>query len=190
MGPFKNDVTREGGGQQKWWLQIANSIVFTVLGEGGRCGNGHFCGDVIFEWPLWELEYETLSTTLMEYGVLYWQRSKRHLFEKSNPSLKCLIVMFFPMSEVWVGCSVCMSPSNHKSSFMSSCLLFKNISSKSSSSALTGRTRRTFPENKRTKVTVTVKLRFSHSSWIIIILKSTMITAFIFLGPPYHSPSF
>ena len=31
---------------------IAHSIVFTVTGQGGRCGNRHFCGDVILEWPL------------------------------------------------------------------------------------------------------------------------------------------
>ena len=42
MGPFKIDVTSEGreGGQHKRWLrllQIANSIVFTVTWEGGRC---------------------------------------------------------------------------------------------------------------------------------------------------------
>ena len=32
-------------------FQIANSIVFTVTGEGGRYGNGHFCGDIIFMAP-------------------------------------------------------------------------------------------------------------------------------------------
>ena len=30
---------------------VSNCKFYCVTGEGGRCGNGHFCGDVIFEWP-------------------------------------------------------------------------------------------------------------------------------------------
>ena len=32
-----------------------------VTGEGGRSKNGHFCGDVIFEWPLMLKMYNVLK---------------------------------------------------------------------------------------------------------------------------------
>ena len=46
MGPFKNDITRERRGQKRWLT------LFQIAAERGRCGNGHFCGDIIFEWPI------------------------------------------------------------------------------------------------------------------------------------------
>ena len=50
---------REGGQQnsKKTVTYIANSVVFTVTWEGGRCENGRFCGDVIFGWPLTYLNF-------------------------------------------------------------------------------------------------------------------------------------
>ena len=50
-------------------FQIANSIVFTVTGEGGRWGNGHFCGDVIFEWPL---ILSSDYTLLRDDSLMFW----------------------------------------------------------------------------------------------------------------------
>ena len=56
------------GDQQKRWLplfQFANSIVFTVTGEGGRWSFlrwRHFCGDVIFEWPL-------ITSTIFSFSI-------------------------------------------------------------------------------------------------------------------------
>ena len=62
-GHSKMTSAEEGGrevnriSRNRWLLlfKIANSIVLTVTREGGRCENGRFCGDVIFEWLLMAL---------------------------------------------------------------------------------------------------------------------------------------